>query len=205
MMQNMTTSLTLTDSQTLLGVTRSAPLGLVERLYWKRTHELLQAERDGTPDAQARIEALNAAHAMIRELPAPELAALGAPAQATHRGLAFGVLAVTAAVAGAVAVGYSMAVGAVVFASGTVATLALGLRDAAPGHGPVVAAPEALEVLCLAPGATSDDIQIAYEILRDSTLSGGSDRDAAVLDRLERLQSAYHTALSSGGAAYRRS
>jgi hypothetical protein len=59
--------------------------------------------------------------------------------------------------------------------------------------------------LHLAPGAGSAEVEIAYETLRESALAAHPDRDTALFERLELLERAYHAALPSGGAAYRRS
>jgi hypothetical protein len=195
------------NSYAVLGVTAGAPLTLVERIYWQRAHALTEAARRGEPNARERLDELNTAQALLRETPVGAAAAsTGVPVRAARRGAAVAVLVCSLAGAGVASVAFDVIAGAGVFACGAVATLVLGMRGAAPdAPSPGESQRDALAMLYLAPGAAADEIKIAYETLRDSTLAGGSDRDAAVLDRLERLQSAYQSALPSGGVAYRRS
>lgn len=190
----------------VLGVTADAPLTLVDRIYWKRAHDLGEAQRRGDLVARARMEELNAAHAQLREAAAPDLVPVSANSErGAHRGAALAVLATSLAATGVVGAVYGMVAGGAVFAGGAVATLFVGMRAAAPAAMSEDAAQaDALATLFLAPGAAADEIQLAYDVLRDTTLAGGSDRDPEVLARLARLQSAYHSALPSGGAAYRR-
>lgn len=189
----------------VLGVTADAPLTLVDRIYWKRAHALGEAQRRGDPVARARMDELNAAHAQLREAAAPAFAVSASTrVRAAHRGAALAVLASSLAAMVVVGSAYGVVAGAAVFGGGAIATLALAMRGAAPASPSAEeSVRDALATLYLAPGAPADEIQLAYEVLRDSTLAGGSERDAEVLDRLARLQSAYHSALPSGGAAYR--
>jgi hypothetical protein len=178
----------------VLGTMPGAPLALLDRLYWGRVRRLIEAEARREPDAHELIEQLNAAHAEVRTL--GERRPRRAPAASKGQRAARPARTRTPLVAALAA-----AIGV------------LGLRRvAAPQESDIrgtrrrlAARNDALATLYLAPGAVSYEIRIAYDTLRESALADRSQGDTALLDRLERLEHAYQSAMSSGGTAYRRS